>query len=302
MRSKRIYVEIRIRTEMDKLWSATQTPGLHAKWDLRFSDIQYLPRSDENAPQQFLYRTRIGFGLAIHGEGETVGTSEAAGARSSALKFSSADPKSLILSGSGYWKYHQTADGIRFLTLYDYQTRFGLLGGLFDHVVFRPLLGWATAWSFDCLRLWLESGIDPALSKFRSLINFLCRFTLGMAWLYQGAVPKLFFPDTGELEILRHSGVLGGHEVVVLKTIGGLEIVFGLLIFMMARQRILFLLNNIVLMVLLAGVLGQSKLLIAPFNPVSLTIAMLGLGAVGWLASKSLPSARSCLRTRVEPA
>ena len=25
-------------------------------------------------------------------------------------------------------------------------------------------MGWATAWSFDRLRLWLEEGIDPATS------------------------------------------------------------------------------------------------------------------------------------------
>ena len=30
--------------------------------------------------------------------------------------------------------------------------------------VFGPLLGWATAWSFDRLRLWLEDGLDPGVA------------------------------------------------------------------------------------------------------------------------------------------
>ena len=91
-----IYVEIRIRCGMDDLWRLTQTPELHRRWDLRFTDIEYLPRPDEAQPQRFLYATRIGFGLAIRGEGETVGSREKDGARTSALKFSSDDPKSLI--------------------------------------------------------------------------------------------------------------------------------------------------------------------------------------------------------------
>src|SRR5437879_1972539 len=90
VRNRPIYVEIHIRSTMEQLLRHTQTPNLHARWDLRFTDIQYLPR-EEAEPQKFLYKTRIGFGLVIEGEGETVGRHESAGERSSALKFSSGD-------------------------------------------------------------------------------------------------------------------------------------------------------------------------------------------------------------------
>src|SRR5712691_5848194 len=40
-----IYVEILIRAPMDALWAHTQTPELHERWDLRFSEIAYVPRS-----------------------------------------------------------------------------------------------------------------------------------------------------------------------------------------------------------------------------------------------------------------
>jgi hypothetical protein len=53
---------------MDALWSHTQTSGLHERWDLRFSRIEYLPRNDESEPQRFQYATRIGFGLEVSGE------------------------------------------------------------------------------------------------------------------------------------------------------------------------------------------------------------------------------------------
>ena len=48
-----IYVEILIRAPMDALWSHTQTPALHERWDLRFSRIDYLPRNGESEPQRF---------------------------------------------------------------------------------------------------------------------------------------------------------------------------------------------------------------------------------------------------------
>lgn len=71
-----IYVEIRIRGDIDDLWRRTQQPDLHERWDLRFSEILYLPRAHEAAPQQFRYSTRIGFGLRISGEGESEGRDE----------------------------------------------------------------------------------------------------------------------------------------------------------------------------------------------------------------------------------
>lgn len=62
-----IYVERLIDAPMERLWNATQRPEIHVRWDLRFTEIDYLPRAAENDPQRFLYATRIGFGLRIAG-------------------------------------------------------------------------------------------------------------------------------------------------------------------------------------------------------------------------------------------
>ena len=130
-----IYVEARIRGTMDELWRLTQTPDLHARWDLRFTHIEYLPRPDDAQPQRFLYATRIGLGLAVEGRGETVGQRDGAGGeRASALRFWSDDSRSLIREGAGYWRYVPAADGLRFFTYYDYRVRFGALGRLVDRL------------------------------------------------------------------------------------------------------------------------------------------------------------------------
>lgn len=129
MSAPAIYVEVRIHSDLEDLWRHTQEPELHQRWDLRFTRIEYLDRTDTNGPQEFLYSTNIGFGVTVSGVGTTVGERHRAdGTATSALRFWSDDPVALIRKGSGYWRYRSTDDGIRFLTRYDYEPRWGAPG------------------------------------------------------------------------------------------------------------------------------------------------------------------------------
>lgn len=297
-----IYVEICIRGAMDELWRLTQTPDLHARWDLRFTDIEYLPRPDEAQPQRFLYATRIGFGLAIRGKGETVGQRDGAnGERTSALKFWSDDPKSLIREGGGYWRYVPTKDGVRFFTSYDYRVRFGTLGRVFDALVFRPLIGWATAWSFDRLRLWVEKGIDPAVSLQRALIHAVASSALAFVWLYQGLIPKLLDQHADELAMIQQGGISVATAPLAVQVIGWCEVIFGLAMLVLFHHRWPYCLTILLMICATVGVaIGSPQFLVAAFNPVSLNVLMVALASVGLLASRDLPSARPCLRKQPE--
>jgi len=298
MKSPPIYVEIRIRGTLDELWRLTQTPDAHRRWDLRFTDITYLPRPDPTQPQRFSYATRIGFGLRVAGEGESTGESDGPAGRVSALRFWSHDGKSLIEEGAGFWKYVPADDGIRFLTRYDYRTRFGLVGAIIDRLVFRPLLGWATAWSFDRLRQWIEHAIDPAVSMQRSLIHATARIALASIWVYQGLVPKLLFHEmSGELETVRSSGVFAGHEPLVLTLAAFGEIAFGLALLAFWRARWLFTANIVALALLaMAAAASEPRLFVEQFNPATLNLAMIALAVVGRIAQRDLPTSRRCLR------
>jgi hypothetical protein len=304
---KAIYVQIDIRAPLDRVWQLTQTPELHRLWDLRFSDIQYLPRPDPAAPQQFLYQSRIGFGIQIHGHGESIGSHEdRAGQRSSALKFWSDDRKSLIREGSGYWKYiplernlsdECDSSRVRFLTGYDYDVRFGAAGRLFDRVVFRPLIGWATAWSFDRLRLWMETGADPAALMRRTWVHAIARWAVALVWIYQGAVPKLLVRHGDEWNMLRAAGLSDFAARVAQTTAGWAEIIFGLILLWSWRSR-WPLWVTVVLMpfALLAVGLSSPRFLVAAFNPVSLNASVLALAAIAILSADGLPSAANCVR------
>ncbi|WP_256862660.1 hypothetical protein [Microbispora sp. GKU 823] len=173
--ARSVYVECLIRADMEALWERTQRPELHQRWDLRFAEIDYLPRADDG-PQHFRYAFRLLPGLVITGDGVTTGERQDTGDRTSALRFGSGHPLSLIRSGSGYWRYVPTHDGVRFITRYGYRPGWGKAVDL----VFRPLIGWATAWSFDRLRLWLETGQTPERSLWQALAE-LCLRTLATA-------------------------------------------------------------------------------------------------------------------------
>lgn len=165
-----LYVETMIRSDLDMVWRLTQDPLLHARWDARFGRIEYLPRS-AGEPQRFRYATAVLPGIWVHGVGTSVGERwRADGSCTSVLCFGSEHPLSPILEGSGYWRYTPGDGGVRFLTGYDYRTRWGRAGAIVD-AAFRPVMGWATAWSFDRLRLWAERGLEPERSRRRAVLE-----------------------------------------------------------------------------------------------------------------------------------
>lgn len=301
--AKPIYVEIAMTVPLDRLWFLTQQPDEHEKWDLRFSEIRYLPKDDPSQPQRFRYATRIGLGIVIEGTGESAGEFHADSARSSALRFESSDPRSLILEGSGYWKYIPSEGHVRFLTLYDYRTRFGAPGRVVDRLVFRPLIGWATAWSFDRLRLWVERGIDPRLSAARAMVDACARLSLAFCWCYQGLVPKLIARDPDELALtaaaLPEALRANAHAVVTIA--GVFEILVGLSYLLLPGRRSVFTFGLVLLVLFTApAVITSPAIFVQSFNPMSLVAAMAGLSACGLIACRDLPSARQCVRHKPE--
>lgn len=180
-----IHVAVVTRSDVDRLWALTQDPAQHSRWDVRFGRIE------PTATGEFTYR-RFG----VRGTGTHAGERRSAdGGATSALTFACSNPLSPIVVGSGYWRYrpllgdHGPA-GTSFETGYDYRAR----GGGVDRV-FRPLMAWGTAWSFDRLRLWADRGIAPEVSAAVALLDAGARLALvtlvGLLGLSFGAVPAL---------------------------------------------------------------------------------------------------------------
>ena len=292
-----IYVEILIRSNMDELWEKTQEPNLHQRWDLRFSEINYLNRRPGGA-QTFTYITRLGAGVRIEGSGESTGEhDDLNGQRTSALKFWSDDPKSLIAVGSGYWKYIPTSDGIRFITWYDYRTRFGVVGKIIDRICFRPLMGLATAWSFDRLRLWIEKGATPESSRERAFTYAISRLGVAFVWFYHGLVPKLLNRNIDELRMLHDAGIANSELVKAVSVLGVLEMLFALTVLLFWKSRWPLLVTVVGMLLATLGVaIASPNYLTAAFNPLTLNFSVAALAVVNLLNRKNVPTATNCLR------
>jgi hypothetical protein len=293
-----IYVEILIRAPIDDVWRHTQSPDLHDRWDLRFSQIEYLPRATGADPQRFRYTTRLGFGIAIIGEGATVGQHDMPdGGRASALRFGSDQRISLIREGSGYWKYVPTPDGIRFLTSYDYGTRFGAAGATFDRFVFQPLIGWATAWSFDRLRLWLEEGIEPGQALRQALVHGVARVGLAAVFLYHALVPKLAGPDPQEVLVLGDLGISEAGIGAAVAAFGIAELALAAALLLAWRRRWPIAVCATFVIVATAVVAVASPRYLGAVNPVTLNLGVLCLAAIDLMVLSGLPTAARCRRS-----
>ncbi|SET27287.1 DoxX-like family protein [Oceanobacillus limi] len=301
MKHKPIYVEIPIHAKMDELWHATQNPKLHEQWDVRFSSITYLPK-EEGKPQLFSYKTKIGFGIEIAGWGKSVGSHHAENdSRTSSLHFGTDQKISIIREGRGYWKYIPKEDGsITFLTQYNYEPSFGRIGSLIDHYIFRPLIGWGTALSFDVLKRWLEKEESPASQFLRFFSIWILSFFFMFLWMYHGLIPKLLFMHPDEVTMITNTIPLTFEQGKWIVYIAGiLELAFGFLWLFYRNKKQLFTFQIIIFPLLTLGaVIAEPGYLIQPFNPLTFNMSLFVLSVIGFLLSKNVPTAKSCKRTR----
>ena len=203
----------------------------------------------------------------------------------------------MIKVGSGYWKYVPTGDGIRFFTWYDYEPRFGAAGRALDRFLFRPLLGWATAWSFDRLRLWIECGIPPEVSRDRTLVYSIARATVAFTWFYHGLFPKLLHHDATELDLVSRIGTPATWLITAVTVAGYAEMFFALLLLVLWRNKWPLWVTVVLMFVGIAVVaISAPAYLSAAFNPVTLNLGLAALSAIGLIAGRDLPTATRCRR------
>lgn len=302
MAKREIYVETNIKAPIEKVWEYTQNPALHEQWDIRFSSITYKPKVD-NEPQKFTYTRSIAFGLKISGWGKSVGEHQKAdGTKSSSLHFGTKQKLSPIKEGRGYWQYipSKNVDETIFLTSYHYTANFGVIGSLFDRMIFKPLMGWGTALSFDVLKRWLEKNELPKSQYLRFFLTYGLAIFFAFIWIYHGLFPKIIAMHPEELNM---TGFLFPLELKQLKGliigIGILEMIFGFLWLFYKNKRHLFILQCFLFPLLMtSAIIVDGNNALHPFSPVTFNIALIVLSVIGISVSKDVPTAKNCLRKR----
>jgi uncharacterized membrane protein YphA (DoxX/SURF4 family) len=119
-------------------------------------------------------------------------------------------------------------------------------------------------------------------------IAWLARLALAAVFIWHGLAPKILWLSLDEVAMIEAHG-LPQHPLFapqLIAAVGGVaEIVLGILLLGVRRQRWPLLVAGAVLLVLLLDVaLLSPHLLIQAFNPLSTNLAALALCTVAWLA------------------
>ncbi len=119
-------------------------------------------------------------------------------------------------------------------------------------------------------------------------IAWLARLALALVFIWHGLAPKILWLSPDEVAMIAAHG-LPDHALFApesIARIGGIvEILLGIALLAVPRQRWPLLVAGAVLLVLLLDVaLLSPHLLIQAFNPLSTNLAALALCAVAWLA------------------
>ncbi|WP_417702656.1 DoxX-like family protein [Pseudomonas sp.] len=119
-------------------------------------------------------------------------------------------------------------------------------------------------------------------------ITWLARLALALVFIWHGLAPKILWLSPDEVAMIAVHG-LPDHPLFapqLIAAVGGIaEILLGVLLLTVRRQRWPLLVAGGVLLVLLLDVaLLSPHLLTQAFNPLSTNLAALALCAVSWLA------------------
>lgn len=146
-RPRPIHVSVAVPAAVQRLWDVTQDHVLHPRWDHRFDRIHMHAERVETGTTMTYEKTLLG--VTIRGWGRY---GLHAPLKQSTFAFGSPDRRSLIEEGIGLWRYRQVGPGVTELsTSYTYRVRWGVIGRIFDRLLFRPLFQRETEKSFHRL-------------------------------------------------------------------------------------------------------------------------------------------------------
>ena len=287
--ARQVVADIVIHAPPAEVRRMAQAPEQHQRWDLRFSEISYLPRPDPGQPQRFRYATRMGL-WSVEGWGETVADRDELG---SGLRFGSDAPHSIIREGAGSWRYEAAPESVRFRTVYDYKVRGGILGRLVDAVAFRPAIAWATRWSFDRLRLWLERGLSPEAALRTWLVKRTALTLLGLVWILAGLLPKVTQVRPTEVDLVARSHLVVGSPAFTLAALGWAEAGLGLWLLWGRAPRLAALAATLAMAVLAGLVMALDPAWASdPYSGLVKNLGLLACAATVWLLEEWSPKAR----------
>ncbi|GAB0110663.1 DoxX-like family protein [Pseudoalteromonas distincta] len=111
----------------------------------------------------------------------------------------------------------------------------------------------------------------------------LARYIVSLSWIYHGFFPKLYHVAPLEKLMTGSTGFSAEVSDLITRSAGVGEIIFGLLLIIFYKNKLLVWLNVFALCGLLGAVVAlQPQLLIEAFNPVTTNLPLIALSFI-WL-------------------
>ncbi|GAB2688470.1 DoxX-like family protein [Aliiglaciecola sp. 3_MG-2023] len=109
----------------------------------------------------------------------------------------------------------------------------------------------------------------------------LARFTLGLAWIYHGLIPKLLHVDPLERIITESLGLNSQYSLVFTQSAGVAEILLGIALILFYKNPLLIYFSALNLAALLVfTIIFIPQVALSAFNPVTTNIPLLVLSVV----------------------
>ncbi|MCL1045080.1 DoxX-like family protein [Shewanella electrodiphila] len=109
----------------------------------------------------------------------------------------------------------------------------------------------------------------------------IARYIVSFSWFYHGIFPKLIHIAPLEQLMTASIGFSDDVSYHITKSAGIIEVIFGIILFVFYRSKLIVLLNIYALIGLLLFVaVIQPQLLIEAFNPITTNIPIIGLSLI----------------------
>lgn len=128
----------------------------------------------------------------------------------------------------------------------------------------------------------MASGEERASSPLRA-VKVTARTALGLVWVYQGVVPKLFGADPLEYDIAERTGLYLVSTTLTMRLIGVFEVGLGIWLLSGWRERWAVATTTSFLLVLsVLVVVVEPSLLVGPFGSIVKNVVLVACAWIVW--------------------
>jgi uncharacterized membrane protein YphA (DoxX/SURF4 family) len=115
-------------------------------------------------------------------------------------------------------------------------------------------------------------------------IKIISRLALGLVWVYEGLVPKIFFLRADELELVQKSGLVWRSPALTLLVLGVAQIAVGLWLIIGCAERLAVFVATVWMLLLIILVTGANPgMLTDPYGAIVKDLCLVACAITVWV-------------------